>query len=542
MRERVAIGAGVVLAALAIAVGSRSAPPAAGEPGPATGSALVVSANLQDAVRPADAADMRDVDNFAARLVQNTPRPPDALLLTEVLGPAAERVARRLSDATGHRYRAVVAPGRTAFMADGAVRESAIVVDTDALRLVGRGGYERVQSEDQAHALVALRSNGLELSLVSAHAAGDPVPASAALQRLASGAAPGAVPVIGGDLRNSRCAVQTDDEPIDCLPQAFWSDLTLAHGYSDALFERADAQRRRLSVYLFAHGSVERAFVDGDASRDRACKAAFDAGRSASAPSDCRPTYYADAPFGWAIVGPDEPLQRTVVPAAAALDHCELGVRKAAVLARMVNNAGAQASDVVTATADAPLTVAPQQATLDVPAGQARNLTLSISAPQATTATGTYHVVVNVGPLRSDVAVLVPTDCTEPRVYATSFHPGFPPENAIDGDINTFWHSEYSPPTPLPQSLTLNLGEAMQVSELDYQPRFDGNLNGAITAYNIYVSTDGQSFTKVASGTWAPDARLKTATFAPVTARYVRLEATAGNNGSYASAAEVTVK
>jgi len=78
----------------------------------------------------------------------------------------------------------------------------------------------------------------------------------------------------------------------------------------------------------------------------------------------------------------------------------------------------------------------------------ARNLALSISAPRATTATGTYHVVVNVGPLCSDVAVQVPADCTEPRVFATSFRPGFPPDNAIDGDSNTFWHPEYSPPTP----------------------------------------------------------------------------------------------
>jgi hypothetical protein len=43
-----------------------------------------------------------------------------------------------------------------------------------------------------------------------------------------------------------------------------------------------------------------------------------------------------------------------------------------------------------------------------------------------------------------------------------------------------------------PQSLTLNLAQPKQVSELDCQPRFDG--------------------------TWAPDARLKTATFAAATA------------------------
>ncbi|MGP3913056.1 discoidin domain-containing protein [Nonomuraea sp. 10N515B] len=112
---------------------------------------------------------------------------------------------------------------------------------------------------------------------------------------------------------------------------------------------------------------------------------------------------------------------------------------------------------------------------------------------------------------------------------------------AVDGDIATFWHSEYSPPTPLPQSITLNLGEVKRVGKVDYQPRFDGNLNGTLLDYKVYVSADGQSFTEVAVGTWAGDARLKTATFTPVDARYVRLEGHRALGGSYLSAAEVTV-
>jgi hexosaminidase len=56
----------------------------------------------------------------------------------------------------------------------------------------------------------------------------------------------------------------------------------------------------------------------------------------------------------------------------------------------------------------------------------------------------------------------------------------------------------------------------------------------------VYVSTDGQAFTEVASGTWALDARLKTAAFTAVDARYVRVEGTRASGGSYLSAAEVT--
>jgi hypothetical protein len=44
----------------------------------------------------------------------------------------------------------------------------------------------------------------------------------------------------------------------------------------------------------------------------------------------------------------------------------------------------------------------------------------------------------------------------------------------------------------------------------------------------------------VAAGVWDRDARLKTATFPAVEARYVRVEALTASGGNYASAAEVT--
>jgi hypothetical protein len=522
MRERLA------MLLLAAALGLGAAPAAAEGAG-----VLVVQANVQDAVRPADAADVRDLDTFARRLAETTPRAPDVLLLTEVLGPGAERVARELGRATRAEYDVVVAPGRTAFLPDGAVRESAIIFNDDTLRVVDRGGFRRVQSEDQAHAVVAQRGGGLTLPLASAHVAGDPLPAATAL---------GDAAVLGADMRNGRCAIPSDDQPIDCVPAPYWRHLTETRGLSDALFEAATRQTVKRSTGIFARGTVERASIDPFHLAEPACKAAFDAGRSHSAPATCRAGYYADVPFGWAIVGAAAPIQRSVVPPTAALDHCELGTRRAAVLARVVNNTGAAVTDAVSAAAPAPLTATPAAPVLETPAGEARTVAVRITAPRGTTPPGTYVVDVAVGPLRADVVVQVPETCIEPRVYTTSYHLGFEPEKAIDGDIATFWHSEYSPPTPLPQSLTLNLGEPRTVSRLTYQPRFDGNLNGTITAYTISVSEDGETFTQAASGNWAADARLKTATFAPVAARYVRLEATAAHNGSYASAAEVTVE
>lgn len=56
-------------------------------------------------------------------------------------------------------------------------------------------------------------------------------------------------------------------------------------------------------------------------------------------------------------------------------------------------------------------------------------------------------------------------------------------------------------------------------------------------------SPDGVTYTTVAFGTWIDDATLKTTTFTPFTARYLRIIALseAGNRGPWSSAAEINV-
>ncbi|HEX2130367.1 MAG TPA: discoidin domain-containing protein [Actinophytocola sp.] len=503
---------------------------------------LVVQANLQDAIRPADVRDKRDVDNFVDRLAERVPAAPDAVLLAEVLGPGARRVAARLSREFGDRYRAVVAPGNRAFAPDGSVRETAIVINTRTLEADRRAsGYHRVQSEDQAYATVRQVRSDLRLRLVAGHIGGDP--AVAAEEFHALGRDDDAVPVLGVDLRLARCVLAAEPQPVDCAPQPFWSTLTDTYAYTDAAYERSLAQEHRYSGYLFTPGAVTSAYVDEDYAvpEAAACKDAYDAGRSGRTEGACRARYYADSPFTWATVGEPEPVRRTVLPGELVLDRCEFGTRVAAIVARVANRTGEEVTEPVTAAASAPLTVEPAQSAITVPAGEARRAALRVTAPRQAPP-GTYEVTVRVGSSSTVVPVVVPDGpCVEPAVYASSFNPGRPPEYAIDGDISTFWHSEWSPPTPLPQSITLNLGEPTAVSELRYQPRFDGNLNGTIKDYVVYVSTDGQTFTEVTSGTWTADAREKSVTFPRTQARYVRLEAHSASGGSYASAAEVSV-
>ncbi len=123
---------------------------------------------------------------------------------------------------------------------------------------------------------------------------------------------------------------------------------------------------------------------------------------------------------------------------------------------------------------------------------------------------------------------------------ASSANYYYPASNAVDGRLTTIWHTEYSPPAGLPQSITIDLGGDHNVTGLTYQPRLDPSPNGTITGYSVYAGSDPATLTKLASGSWPDDRSLKSVPFATVKARYVRLEAT-GGVGGFASAAEIQV-
>lgn len=69
----------------------------------------------------------------------------------------------------------------------------------------------------------------------------------------------------------------------------------------------------------------------------------------------------------------------------------------------------------------------------------------------------------------------------------------------LDGNVDTMWHSKYSE-NKLPISITLSSETPMSVDGFVYTPRQSG-ANGNMQAYDIEVSQDGKTFTKVASGT-----------------------------------------
>jgi hypothetical protein len=127
----------------------------------------------------------------------------------------------------------------------------------------------------------------------------------------------------------------------------------------------------------------------------------------------------------------------------------------------------------------------------------------------------------------------------KPIATASSHQPGSEPGLALDGLGTSLWHSRWGEPrATLPQWLMIDQGEVATVASVMYQPRPDGG-NGTVTKYNLAVSSDGQAFTVlVKDGQWEANARRKVVSFAPVQARYVRLEVLEGVNG-FASAAEL---
>ncbi|GAA2136730.1 hypothetical protein GCM10009825_22230 [Arthrobacter humicola] len=116
--------------------------------------------------------------------------------------------------------------------------------------------------------------------------------------------------------------------------------------------------------------------------------------------------------------------------------------------------------------------------------------------------------------------------------------------NVLDGSTATIWHSRWSPTpsAPLPHAITIDTKATQNISGLRYLPRSD-LANGRVGNYSIGVSSNGITWSTVATGTWPDTAAEKTVTFTAVSARYVRLTAIteAGNRGPWSSAAEINL-
>ena len=132
----------------------------------------------------------------------------------------------------------------------------------------------------------------------------------------------------------------------------------------------------------------------------------------------------------------------------------------------------------------------------------------------------------------------------------TAYYYNLSAENAIDGDPNTFWHTEWinTPDSTFSHWIEMDMGALYDVSGFTYLPRQDSSNNGTILGYKFYVGNgsdcDNVEWVEVASGTFddSLSKEEKRVCFTVTTGRFVRLEAISEvNGGPWTSAAELNV-
>ena len=97
---------------------------------------------------------------------------------------------------------------------------------------------------------------------------------------------------------------------------------------------------------------------------------------------------------------------------------------------------------------------------------------------------------------------------------------------AFDNNEVTFWHSNYSPYQALPATVEIDMKEVHTINQFDYLPRQDGNTNGQITKYELYIKENAaDEYQKVSEGELAANASLKKITFDAAHARYLKFVA-----------------
>ena len=130
------------------------------------------------------------------------------------------------------------------------------------------------------------------------------------------------------------------------------------------------------------------------------------------------------------------------------------------------------------------------------------------------------------------------------RVSSESTGNGKLASKAIDGDPDTWWHTNFAgEPAKPPHELIIDLGGEREVAGIRYLARQDGGWNGAIADFEILVGQTPDDFKK-------PPVRAKflksrdpqEVTFAAVNARYLMIRVLSEvNDGPWASIAEVGV-
>ncbi len=132
-------------------------------------------------------------------------------------------------------------------------------------------------------------------------------------------------------------------------------------------------------------------------------------------------------------------------------------------------------------------------------------------------------------------------------VSADSYHGGNEPKLAIDGKNDTFWHTNWGSDEPRhPHTIIIDMAKKYLVKAVTYLSRQDGNQNGMVKGYEIYLSNDSQQWpsSPAVKGEFKNTSSLQIAKLSTsVEARYIKFVATSEINGNaWTSAAEISIQ
>ena len=131
-------------------------------------------------------------------------------------------------------------------------------------------------------------------------------------------------------------------------------------------------------------------------------------------------------------------------------------------------------------------------------------------------------------------------------VSVDSQHSGNEARLAFDGKNDTFWHTEWGSVEPsCPHTIVIDMASEYKVTAITYLSRQDGNQNGMVKNFEVYLSNDGSTWgSPVVSGQFKNTTSQQIAKLStPTTGRYLKFVAKSEINGNaWTSAAEIGIQ
>lgn len=114
--------------------------------------------------------------------------------------------------------------------------------------------------------------------------------------------------------------------------------------------------------------------------------------------------------------------------------------------------------------------------------------------------------------------------------------------SVLDGDLNTYWHSQWGPEMPLPHWILIDMKKTYEIGGVEIVRRLN---NTDTKTLKFEISEDGVTFIGVGDmdfGDSSNSAESKIITFPAVNGRYLKCWVTGSNSEPHASIAEIYVK